>query len=142
MDSKRERILQHVASVLEDIEAVNGRVFRSRIEAFQRSEAPAIVIEPGPDEAAAPSASNCWIDWTFVLVVAVITRGQIPEQMADPIVQDIHSRLMSNRSLGGVSMDVWPMGVEPTFEKADRPSLWTVMTFRVRYRTSTTDLSA
>lgn len=141
MDSKRERILQHVASVLEDIEAVNGRVFRSRIEAFQRSEAPAIVVEPGEDEAAAPSASNCHVDWTFLLVVAVYTRGRIPDQEADPIVREVHSRLMSDRSLGGAAMDVWPRKYEPSFEKADRPSLWSILTYSVRYRTSVLDLS-
>lgn len=142
MTSKREQILQAAASALSGTAAVGTRIFRSRVEAFQRAEAPAIVIEPGLDEAAAPSASNCWIDWTLTLVVAVYTRGHVPEQVADPIVSEVHQRLMADRSLGGKAMDLWPIAVEPSFEKADRPSLWTLMTYRVRYRTSPTNIGA
>lgn len=142
MTSKREQILAAATVALQGTTGVGTRIWRSRLEAFQRSEAPAIVVEPGTDEAAAPSASNCWIDWTFTLVVAVYTRGHLPEQLADPIVCDVHAKLMADRSLGGLAMDLWPIGVEPAFEKADRPALWSLLTYRVRYRTSTTDLGA
>lgn len=141
MTSKREQILAAAHAVLAGTADVGTRIFRSRIEAFQRAEAPAIVVEPGVDEASAPSASNCWIDWNLTLVVAVVTRGHVPEQLADPIVRDVHAKLMADRSLGGVATDVWPIAVEPTFEKADRPALWTVLTYKVRYRTSPSDLS-
>jgi hypothetical protein len=140
MTSKRELILQAAAAALVGTNDVGTRIWRSRLEAFQRSEAPAIVIEPGNDEASAPSASNCYIDWNFTLLVAIYTRGHQPEQIADPIVCDVHARLMTDRSLGGLAMDLWPIAVEPSFEKADRPALWTVMTYRVRYRTTTTSL--
>lgn len=140
MATKRELILEAAKAALLDVCGINGRVWRSRVEAFQRSESPSIVVEPGNDEAAAPSASNCWIDWSLTLVVAVYTRGHVPEQVADPIVSEIHSKLMADRSLGGVAMDVWPIAVEPSFEKADRPALWTILTYRVRYRTSTQSL--
>lgn len=142
MSSKREQILAAAHAALASTVDVGGRVFRSRIEAFQRAEAPAIVVEPGIDEASSPSASNCWIDWNLTLVIAVVTRGPIPDQIADPIVKDIHSKLMADRSLGGVAMDLWPIAVEPTFEKADRPSLWTLLTYKVRYRTTPRDLAA
>ena len=141
MSSKRERILASAAAALSQLPGVGDRVWRSRVEAFQRAESPAIVIEPGLDEASAPSASNCYIDWSLTLVVAIYTRGRVPEQTADPIVESVHSRLMADRSLGGLSMDLWPIAVEPSFEKADRPSLWTILTYKVRYRTSTTSLA-
>lgn len=142
MSSKRERIIQAAATALIGTTDVGTRIWRSRLEAFQRSEAPALIIEPGPDEASSPAASNCHIDWTFTLVVLVYTRGHQPEQVADPIVLDVHARIMSDRSLGGLSMDLWPIAVEPTFEKADTPALWTVMTYRVRYRTLTTSIES
>lgn len=140
MASKREQIMQAAALALVGTTGVGTRVFRSRLEAFQRAEAPAIVLEPGPDQAAAPSASNCHLDWAFTLMVLVYARGHVPDQVADPIVVDIHSRLMADRSLGGVAMDVWPIAVEPEFEKADRPSIWVVMSYRIRYRTGVTSI--
>jgi hypothetical protein len=56
VSSKRELILQAAAAALAGLSPVGSRVFRSRIEAFQRSEAPSIVVEPGVDEAAAALA--------------------------------------------------------------------------------------
>lgn len=142
MASKREQILEFAHDALAGVPDVGTRIFRSRIEAFQRSEAPAIVVEPGQDSAISPSASNCYIDWQLMLIVAVYTRGHQPETLADPIISAIHNRLMSDRTMGGLTMDIWPDEVEPSFEKADRPALWTICTFKVRYRTSITDLSA
>lgn len=141
MTSKRESILEYAKDALAGIPNLGTRIFRSRIEAFQRSEAPAVVVEPGNDMALNPSASNCYIDWELVLLVAVYTRGHQPETLADPIISDIHARLMANRSMGGLTMDIWPDTVEPSFEKADRPALWTICSYKVRYRTSVTDLS-
>lgn len=141
MTTKREQICAFAYGALQGIPDVGTRIFRSRIEAFQRSEAPAIVVEPGMDDAAAPSASNCYIDWDLELEVAVYTRGHVPEQLADPIVTEVHTRLMADRTFGGLTIDCWPKAVEPNFEKADRPSLWTLMTYRIRYRTDVKDLT-
>ena len=141
MTSKREDILEYVKNALAGVPNVGTRIFRSRVEAFQRSEAPAIVVEPSTDTALDPSASNCYLDWQLTLIVAVYTRGHQPETLADPIISDVHQRLMTNRTFGGLVMDVWPEQVEPSFEKADRPALWTICTYKIRYRTSVTDLS-
>lgn len=142
MSSKREQIVQAAADAFAGTVDVGTRIFRSRLEAFQRAESPAVVVEPGVDEASGPSASNCYIDWNLTLVIGVYARGHVPDQVADPVVSDIHSRLMADRTLGGLAMDVWPVSHDPQFEKADRPAVWTVLTYRVRYRTSTTSIDS
>ena len=141
MTTKREQILAAIATTLEGTANVGARIYRSRVEAFARNEAPALVIEPGTDSAAEEQVSTCKIDWRLPVLVAVYTRGAIPDQLADPIIASIHSQLMADRTLGGLVMDIWPGTVDPQMEKADQPALWTVLTYNVRYRSSVTDLS-
>jgi hypothetical protein len=142
MTTKREQILAAVATKLAPTAGATGRVYRSRQEAFSRNESPAVVIEPGPESAATEPASTCKIDWTFTLVVAVYARGTIADQVADPVVKSVHSLLMADRSINGLAMDLWPLGRDPQLERADLAAVWEVLTYRVRYRTSVTDLSA
>jgi hypothetical protein len=138
---KRETILETIKGLLEDIEEIDGRIYRSRTEAYARDEAPAISIEPAEDVASQTPVSNCWIDWTLSVDVSIYTRGQVPEQLAAPIVEQVHELIMTDRLLGGVSMDVWPTGVQHLREKADLTAGMTVLTFGVRYRTRVADLT-
>jgi hypothetical protein len=142
MPSKRETILAAITATLAGTTGVSTRIYRSRVEAFARSEAGALVIEPGTDSAAEELVSTCKIDWRLPVLIAVYTRGAIPDQLADPIISSIHSKLMADRTLGGLVMDIWPGTVDPQIESADQPALWTVCTYNVRYRTSVTSLTA
>jgi hypothetical protein len=140
MTSRREQILSAIATALATTDGVSGRVFRSRVEAFSRNEAPAIIIEPGPDRA--QTYSICKLDWTLDVLVVVHTRGQIPDQLADPILVDAHDKLMADRTLGGLAIDIVPTLSDPQRDKADLTSLWQVNTYQVRYRTAVDDLSS
>jgi hypothetical protein len=141
-DIKRERILAAVATALASTTGVSGRVYRSRTEAFARNEAPAIVIEPGDDVPSQEPISTCRIDWRLTVNVLVHTRGAIPDQLAAPIVDSLHSKLLADPSLGGLALDVWPSTVQHQREQGDATAGWTVCPYVVRYRTSTTDLTS
>jgi hypothetical protein len=141
MTSKRESILAAIATTLVGTTGVSTRIYRSRVEAFARNEAPAILIEPGNDNPGDEPVSTCKIDWRLNVTIAVYTRGQIPEQLAGPIVESLHSKLMADRTLGGLAMDTWPGPVDHQKDQADAAAGWTVCTYSVRYRTSVTDLA-
>jgi len=138
---KREQILDHIADALAGTVEVGTRIYRSRQEAFARNEAPCLLIEPGTDVARDEPVSNCRIDWRLPVAIVVHTRGPIPEQLAGPIIADLHSRLLADRSLGGLAMDIWPADVTHQREQADTTAGWTTCTYTVRYRTSHTDLT-
>lgn len=140
MASRREQILAHIATTLANTAQVTGRVYRSRAEAFSRDEAPAMVIEPGGDRG--QTYSTCKLDWTLEVLIAVYVRGPIPDQLADPIVVDMHNKLMTDRSLNGLAIDVIPTTVDFQRDKADLTSLWQVNTYQVRYRTAADALDA
>jgi hypothetical protein len=137
---KRESILAAIATALVGTVQVGSRIYRSRVEAFARNEAPAIVIEPAADLAENPPLSICYIDWTFTVDIAIHTRGAVPETLAAPIVSDMHSKLMADRTLGGRAMDIWPVSVQHQREQADLASGLSVCSYQVRYRTSITSL--
>ena len=138
--TRREQILSAVAAALATTAGVGGRVYRSRVEAFSRNEAPALIIEPGPDPAEV--YANCKLDWRLTLLIVIYTRGQIPDQLADPILLDAHSKLMADRTLGGLAIDIVPTLSDPQRDKADLTSLWQVNTYQVRYRTAVDNLSS
>lgn len=140
MASKREQILAHVASTLAGTVGVSTRIYRSRVEAFARNESGAIVIEYGRDNA--QTYSTCKLDWTLDVLVAVYFRGAIPDQLADPTIVSLHSKLMTDRTLGGLALDIVPTGVDPQLEKADQPAAWIVCTYQVRYRSSASSLES
>jgi hypothetical protein len=140
MSSKREQILARFETLLANTSGVNGRIYRSRQQALNRDEAPALVIEPGRDT---PSVvSTCKLDWSFDVLVAIYVQGVVPDQDADPVAVSMHNELMSDRTLGGLAVDLVPSGVDFKLDDADMSTLWMINTYTVRYRTSISSLES
>jgi hypothetical protein len=140
MASIREQILNHIATVtLPGTVQVGGRIYRSRAQAYSRSEAPAITVSPGEDNPVnAPrttGASLGRLDQALPVLIEVYVRGDVPDQLADPIGVDVHARMMSDRTLGGLAHDVQPDGWAPQYEQGDATAGWIGQRFLVRYRT-------
>jgi len=140
MTTKRETILAAIASALVGTTGVSTRIYRSRVEPLSRGESPALVIEPLNDQAA-QNTSLPTLDWSLTVRVAVIVRGAVPDQQADPIVSDMHSKLMADLTLGGYAIDIQPQGVNFEMVEADQPAGVISCDYLVRYRTSVTDLT-
>ena len=140
MTTKRETILAAVRTALTGTTGVSTRIYRSRVEPLARGESPAIVVEPVSDTAAQNTALPT-LDWSLTVRVAIIVRGDIPDQLADPIVASAHSKIMADLTLGGYAIDVQPQSVSFDLMEADQPAGVIMMDYLVRYRTSVTDLS-
>ena len=140
MTTKRENILAAVRTALTGTTGVSTRIYRSRVEPLARGESPAIVVEPVSDTAAQNTALPT-LDWSLTVRVAIIVRGDIPDQLADPIVASAHSKIMADLTLGGYAIDVQPQSVSFDLMEADQPAGVIMMDYLVRYRTSGTDLS-
>jgi hypothetical protein len=138
--SIREQILAHIATVtLPGTVQVSGRIYRSRAQAYSRSEAPAITVSPGEDNPVnAPrttGASLGRLDQALPVLIEIYVRGDVPDQLADPIGVDVHSRMMADRTMGGLAHDVQPDGWRPEYEQADASAGWMQHRFLIRYRT-------
>lgn len=139
--TKREQILAAIRTVLTGTAQVSTRIYRSRVEPMARQESPAIVVEPIEDTAQ-QNTSLPTLDWSLTVRVAVVVRGNIPDQLADPIVESLHSKLMADLTLGGLAIDIQPQRVEFQVVEADQPAGVVMCDYLVRYRTSVTNLAA
>jgi hypothetical protein len=141
MTTKREQVLTAIRTALTGTTGVGTRIYRSRVEPLARQESPAIVVEPVSDTAEQNTALPT-LDWSLTVRVAVIVRGEIPDQLADPIVEDAHGKIMADLTLGGYAIDVQPINVNFELQEADQPAGVIMMDYLVRYRTSVADLSS
>ena len=140
MTTRREQILTAITTALAGTTGVGSRIYRSRVEAFSRGESPAISLEPINDTPAT-NTSLPTLDWSLTVRIAAIVRGAIPDQLADPIVESLHSLLMADLTLGGYAMDIIPSSVDFQLIEADQPAGVVLCDYVIRYRTSLADLT-
>lgn len=140
MTTRRETILAAVRTALTGTTGVSTRIYRSRVEPMARAESPAIVVEPVNDTAE-QNTSLPTLDWSLTVRVAVIVRGAIPDQIADPIIQSLHGKLMADLTLGGYAIDIQPQSVNFEMVEADQPAGVISCDYLIRYRTSVTNLA-
>lgn len=140
MTTKRENILATIKTTLADTTGVDTRIYRSRVEPLSRDESPAIVIEPISDDAD-QNTSMPTLDWTLRIRVSVIERANIPDQAADDTIESLHSKIMSDLTVGGYAIDVQPVRTEFEFIEADQPLGIISNEYEIRYRTKVADLT-
>tara|TARA_Y100000004_G_scaffold42963_1_gene47029 strand:+ start:690 stop:1115 length:426 start_codon:yes stop_codon:yes gene_type:complete len=140
MTTKRENILATLKTTLANTTGVGTRIYRSRVEPLSRGESPAIVIEPITDDAD-QNTSMPTLDWTLRIRVSVIERASIPDQAADDTIESLHSKIMSDLTVGGYAIDVQPVRTEFEFIEADQPLGIISNEFEIRYRTQVADLT-
>lgn len=136
MTTRRELILQQIVTALN---AGSTPVYRSRVEPLSRAESPAIIVEPSNDSATQTTIGR--LDWTLSVRVIVIVRGAVPDQLADPILQDVHSRIMADMTLGGYAMDVQPTNVQFDMQEGDQPVGVITCEYNVMYKTNLQNLA-
>ncbi len=137
--SKREDILARIVAALAGTTGVSSRIYRSRVEPLARGESPAIVVEPVSDSATQDTLGT--LQWVMTVRVAVIVRGIVPDQSADPIISDVHAKLMGDATLGGYVIDMLPTTVSFEMLEADQPAGVVSAEFAVTYRTALNSLS-
>jgi hypothetical protein len=141
MSTKREQILAAIRTTLTGTTGVGSRIYRSRVEPLARGESPAVIVEPLKDRCE-QNTSLPTLDWTLLVRVAVVVRANVPDQAADPIIESLHAKLMSDLSLGGLAIDIQPFQVEFEVVEADVPAGVAMCDYLVKYRTSVANLGA
>lgn len=106
--SLQERILLALLATLQDLATVAPRIYRSRQEAFSRAAAPALVVEPVSNEPQPNRAGVTTMPHHLEVRLLLLIDAPIPDQAADPILVDIHSRFMADVTLGGLAGNIEP----------------------------------
>ena len=141
MASKREQILAKIKTNLTGTTGVGTRIYRSRVEPMARGESPSLVIEFVTDEPTVNSATYLKLDWTLRVRIVVIVRSQTPDTTADPTIESLHTKIVSDPTLGGLAIDVRPLTVTFDVVEADQPAGVISCEYEVDYRSSYNDLS-
>ena len=141
MTSKREQILAKIKTNLTGTTGVGTRIYRSRVEPVTRGETPSLVVEFVSDQPTVNSATYLKLDWTLTVRIVVIVRSSNPYTAADPTIKSLHTKIVSDPTLGGLAIDIRPSTV--TFEaiEADQPAGVVFCDFEIDYRSSYDDLS-
>lgn len=142
--SIREQILAEIKTRLDDTEGISGRVYRSRDEAIRRNEMPCLVVMPVNDPAQ-QVVSTCQVDRLLTVRIMVFVHADIPDQAADPIVVDLHSKIIPqvggfpDFTLGGLAIDISQAGDNFEFAPFDGSI---IVEYIVNYRHNVDDLTA
>ena len=140
MASKREQILAKIKTNLTVTTGVGTRIYRSRVEPMTRDESPSLVLEFVTDEPTVNSATYLKLDWTLRVRIVVV-RSQTPDTTADATVESLHTKVVSDPTLGGLAIDVRPATVTFDVVEADQPAGIISCEYEVDYRSSYNDLS-
>ena len=138
-DTRRELILSRMKTNLDAIS--NANVYRSRVEPLSRNETPAIIIEPVEDN---PTSTNFFdkLDWSLRVRISTIVRAAVPDDDSDTYTQQVHLRLMADKTVNSYALDLTPDRTDFSLVEADIPLGIISQDFIVRYRTSRSDLTA
>ena len=136
MPSKREQILQALETVLA---GVTPNVFRSRVALIDRDITPAIIIRPEEDNPE-KQFSGIVIS-TLTVAIDVYTRGDVPDQLADPIIVAAHARIMADPTLGGLAATTLQGPGRWEMHDADQTAGFATFIYHVRYTTKVSDLT-
>ena len=136
----RESILAYVLTLLS---AVPGAIAsRSREAPVERAEGTVIILRPEEEPIELRTGASSTVLRNLTIVITVLSRGAIPDQVADPVIQAIHAAIMADRTLGGRCALLMEHSTKWDFELADQTALAAEMRYIVRYQTTATDISA
>jgi hypothetical protein len=140
MSTKRSQILTAAKAALTGLTGVSdSNIYRSRAAAFARGETPAVVVEPVTDTPDNPTLQR--LQWGMIFQVMVIVRDDSPDSAAEPIVNDIHHKIMTDSTLQGFAVQLLPGGLNWTIDDADKTLGIVAMQFKIDYQTSLNDIS-
>ena len=141
MSTKREQILAALPTLLANATAVCANIGRERSRPWPQGVALSLNIVPESD----PRQDTGGVDYTDrVLIVdfQITARGDGPSTLADPVVEALHNRLMSDRTVGGLAIDIAAGDNDFEWDDADRDYCIVHQRYQILYRTSETNLSA
>jgi hypothetical protein len=135
----REGILAALATLAGTVPGAT--FYRSREAAVARSEGSAIVLAPEDEPVELRTAASPVALRNLTALFTILARGEIPDQVADPIIESLHRKLMADRTLGGLCALLTEHSTKWTYEVADLTAAAIEIRYVVRYATSAIDLS-
>lgn len=137
MTTRAEAITEAIKTLLEASPTlVSGNVWRSRLRPIPAGSNTAIVVRQGRDVRINDSTTIGNYSRNAVVMVEVYARGDIPDQLADSVVESVVSRVMADPSLGGLCDDILVGNKSPDWAARDTDLVAIDVEFIAGYETA------
>lgn len=139
MATLREQILARALVALTGTTSAGGHVYRSRENSISRDLTPAIVLMPdGESDQRVGSFAD---RHEFTINVAIFTRGDPWDQIADGIAEVAHRILVNDAGLLALATDVRKVSTDYESEEADRTAGTLSARYTVTYLSRSADIA-
>ena len=139
MSSIADQIITLMINAVTGLTDAQSRVFRSRETAITHDEAPSIVIKPVNEESKVMSSG---VDEnTLIVALEIFTRGDPPDQLADPVAVAAHRLLSADPQLACLITSIRRKERNWEGQEADDTAGFVMMRYEVRYLTAANDMT-
>lgn len=140
MATIREQITARMVVALLGATAAGSSVYRSRENSITRALVPAIVCMPDGEQ---DQRMGQFTDrHEYVVNVAIFTRGDPWDQIADAIADVAHRTLIADAPLQALATDIRKISTDYESEEADRTAGTLSARYRITYLSKSSDISA
>ena len=140
MATKFDQILDALKVLLQNAPAVSANVEREKARPWDAEVSIGLNIVPEADPLT-ETGGYSHTDRAMMVDFQITARGDQPTKQGDPTVEALHNRLMSDRTLGGLAIDIQVGDNDIEWDDAERDYCVLHRRYRVMYRTSETNLS-
>lgn len=139
MTTLREQITARITAALTGATAAGAHVYRSREASISRDLTPAIVVMPDSER---DSSFGMADRHEYIVNIAIFTRGDPWDFVADQVAELAHRVLMSDAQLQSLSTDIRKVSTDYESEEADRTAGTLSARYRIIYLTKASDIAA
>lgn len=133
MTTRAEQLTAAIFTALNTPTAlVAGNVWRSKLRPIPQNSNLAIVVRQGADNRLDDTTINRSLR-QLTVTTEIYARGDVPDQLADAVVEDIVERLLADRSLGGLCDDIQPGNRVPEWTARDTDLVVVDLDFIIDY---------
>jgi hypothetical protein len=133
MSTRAEQLTAAVfAALLSPTALVSGNVWRSKLRPIPQGENLAIVVRQGPDNRVDDTTIGR-SQRQLTVVTEIYARGDVPDQLADAVIEDIMARLLADPSFGGLCDDIQPGNRVPEWAARDTDLVVVDLDFIIDY---------
>lgn len=143
MTTKAEQIVLAIEALLKAAPQTpaEDRVYRNREDPLLRDTSPAISLIKRSDTPQLPGATGR-TQWLLLLELKVVgSNAAAPDSAVDATLEAIHSKLYTDRSLGGLAVDIVVGGVTYTQDGEIKEVCTAVREYSVTYQTAEESLT-
>lgn len=113
--------------------------YRSRKAAVMLQEGTVLILQPKNTPVTRMAVTVTKRD--FTIQTEILARGDIPDQVADPVRIAVHAALLADQTVGGLALSIVEEETEWEFDEADLTAVSVTARYRIIFATPANSLT-